>query len=176
MNVLICGGRNFTDESLIGPVIEALDPGEDVVIHGGAPGADLTAGKLARRRGVHSAVVFAHWDEHGPAAGPLRNQAMLHLDPDKVIAFPGGRGTENCIRQAEALGIPVERVACRIPPGEIDRALAPEPPNGRRRFYLGIEVIPDERIEGGWVWAIWPDGRRFQHWAEQLKATPWGLT
>jgi hypothetical protein len=110
VNVLICGGRNFTDERVIGPVIDTLGPVEDVVIHGGAEGADLTAGKLARRRGVHSAVMFALWGEHGRPAGPLRNQAMLHLRPDKVIAFPGGRGTENCVKQAEALGIPVERI------------------------------------------------------------------
>ena len=113
MNVLVCGGRDFLDRSVIGPVIDALDPGEDVVIHGGANGADSLAGLLARQRGIHTAQVIALWRLHGPAAGPLRNQAMLHLCPDKVIAFPGGRGTENCIKQAEALGIPVERVVER---------------------------------------------------------------
>ena len=30
--------------------------------------------------------------------------------PDLVIAFPGGRGTENMIKQAEAAGIPVRRI------------------------------------------------------------------
>lgn len=44
----------------------------------------------------------------GPGAGPRRNQAMLHL-AEKVVAFPGGKGTANCVRQARALGLPVER-------------------------------------------------------------------
>lgn len=109
-NVLICGGRSWPDETAIAAVIDTLDPGEDVVIHGGAVGADAIAARLAYERGVHTAQVTAMWTRYGPGAGPRRNQAMLHLRPDKVIAFPGGRGTENCVKQAKALGIPVERI------------------------------------------------------------------
>ena len=110
MIVLISGGRDYADMQAIEAVIAGLDPAEDVVIHSGAQGADAIAGRLAYKYGIHTAQVTAMWRLHGPAAGPLRNQAMLHLNPDKVIAFPGGRGTENCIKQAEAAGIPVERV------------------------------------------------------------------
>lgn len=110
MNVLICGGRSFTNKQVIEPVIKDLDPAEDVVIHGGAPGADSTAALLAEARGVHTAEVKALWDFYGPSAGPLRNQAMLHMKVDKVVAFPGGRGTANCIKQAEAMDIPIEQV------------------------------------------------------------------
>jgi UDP-N-acetylmuramoylalanine-D-glutamate ligase len=30
--------------------------------------------------------------------------------PDLVVAFPGGRGTENMVKQAEAAGVPVKKV------------------------------------------------------------------
>lgn len=46
------------------------------------------------------------------------------------------------------------------------------------RYYLGIEVEADDfdPIFGGdqWVWATWPDGRRFLHWGDQLEEKPWG--
>lgn len=41
------------------------------------------------------------------------------------------------------------------------------------RHYLGIRVVLDSRVEEGWVWAVWPDGRRFKHWAAQLTLEPW---
>lgn len=107
MNVLICGGRNFSDESIIATVIRALSP-DDIVIHGGAKGADLLADSFARASGIHTARVDALWGIHGPGAGPIRNGIMLtRLNPDVVIAFPGGRGTKDCIKQAEKLAIAV---------------------------------------------------------------------
>jgi hypothetical protein len=45
------------------------------------------------------------------------------------------------------------------------------------RYYLGIKVDvipPTTSLEPGWVWAWWPDGRCFKHWADQLETTPWG--
>lgn len=45
------------------------------------------------------------------AAGPIRNQHMLDIGkPDVVLAFPGGRGTEDMIRRAEKAGVPVKRI------------------------------------------------------------------
>jgi hypothetical protein len=50
------------------------------------------------------------------------------------------------------------------------------------RFYLDIPVVCLDLVASGeeteppaegWIWAQWPDGRRFQHWADQLTATPW---
>lgn len=41
------------------------------------------------------------------------------------------------------------------------------------RYYLGIRVWVAE-IPVGWCWALWPDGRWFLHWADQLETTPWG--
>jgi len=37
---------------------------------------------------------------------------MLDENPDieLVVAFPGGRGTDNMVKQAEARGIPVQKI------------------------------------------------------------------
>ena len=110
MKVLVCGGRKFEDARLMRKHLSEVLNSDDIVIHGGATGADAHADAEARALGVHVARVDALWGAYGRSAGPRRNRAMLALKPDKVIAFPGGIGTENCIKQAEALGIDVEEV------------------------------------------------------------------
>lgn len=52
-------------------------------------------------------MVHANWEAFGAAAGPVRNRWMLDLEPDLVIAFPGGKGTKNMIEQAKKRGVPV---------------------------------------------------------------------
>ena len=50
------------------------------------------------------------WDEHGKAAGPIRNQQMLDTGVDLVIAFPGGNGTADMVRRAKKAGIEVLQI------------------------------------------------------------------
>lgn len=78
----------------------------EVLIHGAARGADQLAGEWAKSRGVSLDVYPADWDKHGRSAGPIRNGRML-VDgkPDMVIAFPGGKGTADMVRQARRAGI-----------------------------------------------------------------------
>jgi hypothetical protein len=44
-----------------------------------------------------------------PGCGPERNKRMVDL-ADVLIAFPGGKGTEGCVKLAEKKGIPVYRI------------------------------------------------------------------
>lgn len=107
-SVLVCGGREFTDYRTLETVLDGINP--EIVIQGGATGADNYARVWANLRGVHCASVEARWEKHGKAAGPLRNEAMLLLKPDLVVAFPGGKGTVNMIRQAKQAGVPVHQI------------------------------------------------------------------
>lgn len=86
-------------------------PNEEIptIIHGAAPGADTLAGATAQDLDFLVEAFPADWERHGRDAGPIRNRAMLDTKPDLVIAFKGGRGTENCVRQAKKLGITVRR-------------------------------------------------------------------
>lgn len=107
--VIVCGGRDFTDEDA---VFGALDlyvaPGRDIVIQGGAGGADRLAREWCRQRLCRYENYPADWTTHGRAAGPIRNQQMIDEGrPTKVIAFPGGRGTADMIRRARAAGIAI---------------------------------------------------------------------
>ncbi|MDU9398049.1 DUF2493 domain-containing protein [Pseudomonas sp. zfem003] len=109
MKLLVCGGRDYADRRYLYAVLDAVHEkcGIRIVIHGNAPGADTLAGEWAAERGIHAAVVQALWDVHGKAAGPRRNEAMLLLAPDGVLAFPGGRGTDGMVALAESAGITV---------------------------------------------------------------------
>lgn len=113
MIVLLCGGRSYADRQKVrGALAEVgLTPPQDIVVHGGASGADELGAQEAIAMGVHTARVDALWHRHGKSAGPIRNLAMLSLKPDLVLAFPGGRGTANMVAQAKAVGIRVKAIA-----------------------------------------------------------------
>lgn len=111
MRVLVCGGRDYQDDGVVFKALDEVDAvkGVDEIIHGGARGADTLAGYWADKNGVPKTVFLADWDTHGKAAGAIRNQQMLDTDPDLVVAFPGGRGTEDMVRRAKRSGYPVMR-------------------------------------------------------------------
>lgn len=105
MKVLVCGGRNYRDYVSLRDMVDRFSP--TWIINGGARGADTLASQYADEKGIPCAVVRAPWSTHGPSAGPVRNRWMLDLEPDWVIAFPGGRGTADMIRAAREKKIPV---------------------------------------------------------------------
>ena len=81
-------------------------------------GPDTFAWIWAREHGIENILMRADWDNNGKAAGIIRNQAMLALKPDKVLAFWDGRsrGTKHMIEIARKAGVPVEIVV--MPPGK----------------------------------------------------------
>ena len=107
MKVLVCGGRDFADMDFVFTTLDSAHKRTpfDLLIHGAAKGADSLAGAWALSRGIHTAAVPALWDAHGKAAGPKRNEAMLLLKPDVVIAFPGGRGTAHMVAASRKAGV-----------------------------------------------------------------------
>lgn len=110
MNILVCGGRDFSDYQMMSDVLSDYVDKVSIVIHGGARGADKMAGVWAKSNGVHSAEVGALWDNYGKSAGYKRNAAMLLLRPDLVIAFSGGVGTKMMVDLARRAGVEVVEV------------------------------------------------------------------
>lgn len=104
MKVLVCGGRDYR-----GDVSCILQLPITMLIHGGAKGADSLAASFAILNGIHTARVNALWDFHGRSAGFKRNSAMLELNPEYCVAFPGGKGTQMMVNLCERVGILVWR-------------------------------------------------------------------
>lgn len=112
MRVLVCGGRDYNDQERVNRALDSVNKKHRVVlvIHGAARGADMCAEQWAKSREVPYVGVPAEWSARGRSAGYHRNKAMLVWNPDAVVAFPGGRGTEMMIEIAEREGIPVWKV------------------------------------------------------------------
>lgn len=115
MRLLVCGGRNYSDKVHLFSVMDSwmtqcllrVDPIE-IIITGGAPGADALACFWAQERRVAHDEYRADWERYGKSAGPVRNaQMLLYGKPSAVIAFPGGRGTADMCAKARAAGVPV---------------------------------------------------------------------
>jgi hypothetical protein len=110
LKLLVAGGRNYDDAARVDAELRRyIEPGDlrSIVITGAAAGADLLAASWCFKHGVHIAQVPALWYRYGSVAGPIRNRAMLLLVPDLLLAFPGGKGTANVIREAKEAGIAV---------------------------------------------------------------------
>jgi len=102
MRVLVTGGRDYNDYETVRTVLSGLDrqPPISVLIHGGAPGAGRWAEGWAAKTSTPTRAAPADWLAHGKAAGPIRNRQMLLLNPELVVAFPGGKGTSDMVSAA----------------------------------------------------------------------------
>lgn len=111
INIAVTGGRFYSD---INHVYRELDAariryGDFVLLVGDAIGVDRFAKDWAEDRNVLFREFEAKWKKYGKSAGPIRNREMV-ASADKLLAFPGGKGTRDCVTAAKHLGIEVEYV------------------------------------------------------------------
>lgn len=112
MRLLVCGGRTYDNHHKFNEEMAelGLEP-SDIIISGGAKGADTMAIEYAKEWDHPYTVYLADWKTHGKAAGPIRNQHMLETSqPDLVLAFPGGKGTADMVRRARQAGVEVHEI------------------------------------------------------------------
>lgn len=107
--VIVCGSRDWTDRNAIAERLADL-PGDTVVVHGAARGADRIAGQEAQKLGLLVEEHPADWNLHRKRAGFIRNEQMAKLGADLCLAFWDGRsrGTAMMVDLAEKHGIPLE--------------------------------------------------------------------
>lgn len=119
--IIVCGGRSYNDPNRVGQVLWGLEDarGRLCIRHGacppdkdGNPGADELADRWCTINDHTVDPCFAEWTRYGPAAGPIRNAAMLVKLPkvELVVAFPGGDGTADMVRRARKAGVEVMEV------------------------------------------------------------------
>lgn len=124
--LVVTGGRDFADRRLLWSTLNELAnkakaAGYPVVglMQGGALGADALADEWAKSNGLHVMEVFPLWDAHGKSAGHKRNRFMVDVAKAlergglvvRVVAFPGGKGTADCVRAAEGAGLQVRMIS-----------------------------------------------------------------
>lgn len=108
--VIIAGGRDFSDYSLLKARVDAAlrtksQTHKIVIISGKARGADSLGERYAAERGYEISAHPADWEQYGKAAGYRRNAEMAQ-EGDALIAFWDGksRGTKHMIDLAEKHG------------------------------------------------------------------------
>lgn len=100
MKVLVCGGRDYHNKEFLYSVLDEFHKEYNItlIIAGDARGADEMAINWASDTHLHFNMYIADWEAEGKAAGVIRNQRMIDEGrPDFVIAFPGGKGTQDMI-------------------------------------------------------------------------------
>ena len=109
MRLLVCGGRDYSNKKKVEDVLFEYDKDIDVLIQGGARGADKLAREWCDVNGVPCLTMHAAWAKYNKSAGSIRNHWMLeYAGPiTLVLAFPGGNGTRHMIQTATLAGIPV---------------------------------------------------------------------
>lgn len=107
MKVIIAGGRDthitFKD---IESQIRISDYNVTEIVEGGSSGVDTTAYKYAKYNKIPVKEFYAEWDVYGKCAGPIRNRQMAEY-ADALIAFPGGKGTQDMINAMRKLKKPI---------------------------------------------------------------------
>lgn len=119
MRVCVTGGRTFTDRSWLWAGLDLLHEvtgGITEIIEGGAPGADARAAEWSRYRlGKEPTTVEAEWERFSAGlkqgqknpAGMIRNNKMVAMRPDIVLAAPGGNGTAHMVGVSQKSGLKV---------------------------------------------------------------------
>lgn len=106
------GGRDFGDRQFVYDTLDFAVSHYHMhkLLVGDCPsGADLFCREwiVEQQKKVEYEVFYAEWQKHGLVAGPIRNQEMLNKFPDYLIAFPGNKGTNGCVKIAKKMWIPV---------------------------------------------------------------------
>lgn len=111
--VIVTGGRSYDDYEAVRQALDEERP--DLVIQGGATGADGLAIQWAGMHVVQTETHWADWDGLGRRAGPVRNAQMADRGVELqgqgwevvVLRFPGGAGTRSMERCAVIRGLRV---------------------------------------------------------------------
>ena len=124
IRLLVFGGRYFEDAPLVHDLLDrfASKIGKpDVVIHGGARGADRIGAIWAGQNRIDVQLFSADWRRFKQRAGPERNARMLAEGrPTHAIGFPGGKGSEDMAKRVQHVGIPLFLVTPEGDPHVID--------------------------------------------------------
>ena len=113
MRILVTGGRDYSNQEMVNKILSKLNEfrGIEMIIEGGARSADSLARNWTRENSIPVKTVYADWNRYGKKAGPIRNQKMLDEEqPDYVLVFPGGRGTQHMKSIAQKVGVKIMEV------------------------------------------------------------------
>lgn len=111
MKILVAGSRTCNKPEVLEKAIKDSGFTIDLIIHGGAAGADTLAEHYANKHGIKQMMFKADWNKHGKAAGPIRNTEMIDFisasGPAGLILLWDGnsRGSWDVLKKAYTAGL-----------------------------------------------------------------------
>jgi len=111
MKIIIAGGRNFDNYSLLKTSLDNLFTNlkreEITIVSGHAAGADALGEQYANQNNLDLVIFPANWRRRGKCAGPYRNLQMATF-ADCLVAFWDGssRGTAHMIETMKGMNKP----------------------------------------------------------------------
>ena len=103
MNIVVAGGRDFTNTNVAFNRLAQHVMNKDTIVSGHASGADKLGELFARSHNLELKLFPADWEKYGKSAGPIRNRKMAKI-ADLVIVFWDleSRGTKSMIKETLA--------------------------------------------------------------------------
>lgn len=101
MKVAIVGSRSFNDYERLEQCIASISSDIEVIVSGGAKGADSLAANYAREHGIELEEYLPEYSRYGRAATIVRNRQIVDAS-DMILAFWDGcsKGTKSTLDYA----------------------------------------------------------------------------
>lgn len=110
MKLAIIGSRTFSNYEFLAQKLDhfKLTNKIDLIISGGARGADFLSEKWAKENNIETLIFYPNWKKYGKSAGFIRNVDICNA-ADYVIAFWDGKskGTQHSINICKKLKKPL---------------------------------------------------------------------
>lgn len=110
LRLAVVGSRDYLDYQEFSSLLQLLLrtwSGPVELVSGGARGADSLASRYSQDHRLSIRVFWADWNQHGKAAGMIRNREIVQYSTALVAFWDGeSRGTANSISLAKRAGIP----------------------------------------------------------------------
>ena len=107
--IAVVGSRNFEDSSYLNSKLSMIFKDGDILVSGGAKGADTLAENFADEFGYEKIIIIPEWEKYGRKAAFIRNGEIVDRS-DILIAFwkDKSKGTMDTINRAKSRKIPVK--------------------------------------------------------------------
>lgn len=90
MKIAVIGSRNFSDQIQLENELNAIKNQIELIISGGAVGADTLAENWAKENNIPTLIIKPDWKTYGRAAGVVRNKQIID-SCDCCYAFWDGK-------------------------------------------------------------------------------------
>lgn len=102
MKLAIIGSREFNDYEFLCKSLEPIKSMVQLVVSGGAKGADELGERWANENNIPTLIFYADWKKHGKSAGFIRNIDIIK-NCDAVVAYQvnQSKGTQHSLNLAK---------------------------------------------------------------------------